>query len=272
MKKVFAAIGLTLLTLLTLISLWQQNKQTLFVAQEQFIPFSRSMANCPLKHSHRSLSKRFARKSKWKKVRKLYELHILHAKPFQVHRIPKILHHIALTDTPQTEAWSRLHPTYETIVWTPKKIATLKLQNTSRYAQAKTTQEKLEILRFEILYQYGGVIIPPNTRPLRSLDALLQLCDLFVGLNPLEKNILSPRISSQLMAAIPGHPIIQTCLSSQGTLTRAFLKQAKIQGHKNVALPSSYLYPSPHQAPPKEAFVTYEVTEEGSGYDLKVVL
>lgn len=258
MKKLFTAIGLTLLTLLTLLSVWQEGKQTLFVAKEQFIPFASSMANCPLKHSHRSLSKRFARKSKWKKIRKLYDLHILHAKPSGKRRIPKIIHHIAPADSPQIEAWSKLHPAYETIIWTPEKIATLKFLNQARYEKAKTPEEKDEILRFEILYSYGGIIAPPQSTPMRSFDALLHLCDLFVGLRPLETNTLSPRISSELIAATPHHPILKTCLTTPFTLTRAFLKQPKNPTHKNVALPSSFFFPNPQKKAPKEAFITHQ--------------
>ena len=258
MKKLFTAIGLTILTLLTLLSVWQENKQTLFVTQEQFIPFASSMANCPLKHSHRSLSKRFARKSKWKKIRKLYDLHILHAKPSGKRRIPKIIHHIALSGSPNIQDWNTLHPSYETIIWTKKKIATLKFHNKTHYEEAKTPEEKDEILRFEILYRYGGIIVPPNTHPARSFDALLHLCDLFVGLKPLEKNTLSPRISSHLIGAAPRHPILKTCLTTPATLTRAFLKQPKNPTHKNVALPSSFFFPNPEKKAPKEAFITSE--------------
>lgn len=262
MKKIYTACGITILTLLTLFSLFQQNRQTLFTAKEHFIPFSRSMANCPLKHSHRSLSKRFARKSKWKKVRRLYEMHILNAKPPKEHRIPKILHF--LVSHPETTAWERLHPSYETILWTPEKIATLTLQNPTRYENARTEKEKREALALEILYQQGGIIVPENKTPLRSLDSLLRLTDLTCGLNPLEKETLSPRLSTELLAAIPHHPIIHTCLTTNLPLTKVFLKQIKNHTYKNVALPSSYLYPSPHQPPPPEAFLSHEKNTKDS--------
>lgn len=260
MKKLFTIVALSLLSLLTLLSFWEQNKQNLFVATEQFIPFARSMANSPLQQSHRSLSKRFARKSKWKKVRKLYELHILHAKPAGKHRIPKIIHYIAQNDPPHLESWSQLHPSYQIVVWTPKKIASLKMRNRTRFNEAQTPEEKTALLRYEILYRYGGIIVPPNMTPLRSFDALNHLCDFFVGLKPLEKNALSPRISGDVIAAAPRHPIIKMCLSEEITLTRAFLKEAKNQTYKNVALPSSYFSPyiDEERGVPQEAYLTHK--------------
>ncbi len=265
MKRLFTVCALCTLSLLTLFSLWQQNKQFLFTRQERFIPFVHSMAKSELKRSHRTISKQFARKTKWKKIQKLYDTHILRALPSKDLRIPKIIHHIALSETQDDtvkEKWLKLHPDWQYIIWTPEKISTLKLYKPERYQEAQSTQEKEEILRLEILYKFGGLCTESTIAPQRSFASLHHLCDFYAGLKGLKRNTLTPRLGTHLIGAAPRHPIIKECLKTQkldasSNLTRAFLKQAKSSDHKNVALPSSYFYPriKTERDAPEEALV-----------------
>lgn len=93
--------------------------------------------------------------------------------------IPKIIHQIQLDyDAPQTESmqsWKDLHPDYEYRLWDERTLATyfpdgLICQKAFENADRKTQET---ILRYEILFAFGGVYVDKKWKCLKKLDDLL---------------------------------------------------------------------------------------------------
>ena len=79
--------------------------------------------------------------------------------------IPKIIHQIHLGDKNLSkqelewqEGWRRLNPSWQYIMWDDKKIKNeLRITHTKILQSCKSFSEKSDILRFEILHQFGGL-------------------------------------------------------------------------------------------------------------------
>ncbi len=241
MRKLITPLALLTLAALTLASLHQMGLHQSRLQEEQWLPFAESMKKNELKHSVRSLSKRFSKKSKWRFVRMLYERHILHAAPSKEARIPKIIHLLALhapLHPALKEQWQELHPTWECTIWTQEKYK----------EEFHTPIEEDESAQLAILVRFGGVVVKGSALPNRPLTPLHHLVDFYAPLLPLSNETGSPRLSAHLMAASPAHPIAKACLATVKAgkplnLTHAFLRASKSPTHKNVALPASYLTP-----------------------------
>ena len=121
-------------------------------------------------------------------------------------RIPRVLHFIWIGPKPfpkesiaNLKAWQKLHPDWTMKFWTDSKERPLPIKGMQRhlidelhfsYLQpflALTTNygEKADIIRYEILYQQGGVYSDHDVMPYHTFDALNSTFDFYVGLeNP----------------------------------------------------------------------------------------
>lgn len=181
-------------------------------------------------------------------------------------RIPKIIHQIWIGDAvPQEliqfqESWKQYHPDWEYKLWTQHDIPYLNLYNKDLIAQAKNPAELADLLRYEILYQQGGVYIDMDFECLQPLDVLHHAYDLYIGIQPLDSGLVQLGIG--IIGTIPGHPLLKKCIESleenykdekiktnvsakTGPLhmTKIFLKYAGTTGKRDIALPAHYFYP-----------------------------
>jgi len=100
--------------------------------------------------------------------------------------IPKILHFIWIgkNDIPEIyleyiESWINKHPDYEYCFWNDKNIPNL--INQKFYDEADTYAMKADILRYELLYFYGGIYIDCDFLCLKNIDELIINYDGFSG-------------------------------------------------------------------------------------------
>jgi mannosyltransferase OCH1-like enzyme len=136
----------------------------------------------------------------------------------------------------------------------------LQFDNKLFYDQAINYGEKSDILKWEIVYRFGGVYVDIDFECLRPLDALHYVYDFYTGIQPLDTNLA--QLGAALYAARPGHPILEQCvktikdnqhikqiISKTGPIhfTRVFLALAGKTGLKDIALPTSYLYPCAYE-------------------------
>ena len=96
--------------------------------------------------------------------------------------IPKIIHqiHIGGSELSNQEkewqdSWKKLNPEWEHIMWDDLKIEQdLSITYPKILKNCKNYSEKSDILRFEILYQYGGLYVDTDFECLKPIDALLK--------------------------------------------------------------------------------------------------
>lgn len=95
--------------------------------------------------------------------------------------IPKIIHQIHLGNKKQSDkhlswrkSWENFNPDWKFILWNEKIIKEkLQLHSPESFHCCKNFSEKSDILRFEILYQYGGIYIDTDFECLKPIDNLL---------------------------------------------------------------------------------------------------
>ncbi|MGE0009498.1 MAG: glycosyltransferase family 32 protein [Candidatus Babeliales bacterium] len=136
--------------------------------------------------------------------------------------IPKIIHQIWIGPRPLPEktrawqeSWLTMHPDWEYKLWTNDDVEGFVFENKKYFDKAVNWGEKADILRYEILYHFGGVYVDIDFESLKPLDWLNQVCDFYVGIHAvplLFKNRL--RINNGIIAARPGHPILAHAVNS----------------------------------------------------------
>lgn len=181
--------------------------------------------------------------------------------------IPKIIHQIwlgspvpdAFKDYMQSWISAHMGDEWEYRLWTDKDVEeNIVLYNREYYDQAPCYAMKSDILRFEILYQIGGVYIDTDFECLqRPLDLLHHQYDFYTGLQPLDTSIV--QLNNALIGSIPGHPLLKDCMEriranwdKKGTaplrtgpipFTLSFFEHAGQHGFRDIAFPSFYFYP-----------------------------
>lgn len=154
-----------------------------------------------------------------------------------VERIPKILHFVWLgpsalphESVKNITSWIKYHPDWKCILWTDRMrghmeqilgieqrlVRDLTFEELGTcYVTANTYREKADILRYELLYQFGGLVIDHDVRCHRSFAPFHTSYDFYAALQPLRRATLSSSVvvSNSVMGAKPGHPILRLCLA-----------------------------------------------------------
>lgn len=169
-------------------------------------------------------------RSSLKVFEKLYEKNgsLLSAKRAS---IPHVIHCIWLGKEPfptaslkQVRSWIAKHPTWKINFWTdidrPVPLPQMEKRLVEDftfttlfdcYDRADNLFEKSLILRYEILWQEGGVYLDHDLLLLASLEELTDNFDFYSGLECLGPTILSSSVfvSPHLIASRPHHPILE---------------------------------------------------------------
>jgi inositol phosphorylceramide mannosyltransferase catalytic subunit len=93
-------------------------------------------------------------------------------------KIPKIMHQIWIGPKKIPHKWintfkkdfRKKFPGWKHYLWTDKNVKKLKLKNQKAYDSEKTYNGKSDILRYELLYKFGGIYIDADSSWLGSLD------------------------------------------------------------------------------------------------------
>jgi hypothetical protein len=148
--------------------------------------------------------------------------------------IPKVIHFIWIGPKPfpaesvkNIQSWVDNHPQWTFKFWTdrPRDLPHPKMQlaKTSDFAFLKLAScygdsdnfaEKADLLRYEILYQEGGVYADHDVKCLHAFDPLNEAYDFYCGLELPSDTCLSSSVhcTNNLIAVRPGHPILKNCL------------------------------------------------------------
>src|SRR3972149_8047931 len=140
----------------------------------------------------------------------------LRIQPQEQPKIPKIIHQIWIGDkVPEEfkqfqESWRTFHPDWEYRLWTQKDLPELQLQNGDLIAQSRNPGEISDMMRYEILYRYGGVYVDMDCECLQSLDMLHHTYDFYIGIQPLDSELV--QLGMGIIGSMPGHPLLQYCI------------------------------------------------------------
>ena len=125
--------------------------------------------------------------------------------------IPRVFHHIWVGPNPRPEnaeryraSWEKAHPGWEFRFWTDANLPPLRnahiFEHTREYAQ------KADLLRHELLCQFGGVYLDVDFECLQNIEPLLANVSYFYA----DQRPGQPNIA--IMGSIPGHPFTHCCL------------------------------------------------------------
>jgi mannosyltransferase OCH1-like enzyme len=180
-------------------------------------------------------------------------------------KIPRIIHQIWLGSAFPEKFKSlqasiqSLHPDWEYHLWTDETVRSLPLENRDLFDVAKNYGEKSDILRYELLYQYGGVYLDVDVACVKPLTILHHCFDLYVGLQPLDTNFVQLGIG--VLGCRPGHWMMAEVIKNlrcantfekiiQRTgpyyFTKMFVWCNEHRGNHqtlDAALPATYFYP-----------------------------
>ena len=197
--------------------------------------------------------------------KELYETNNLtEVAPGEELKIPKIIHQIWL-GSPLPEAFKRymtswvechLGRDWRYKVWTDDDVEKIELDNQEFYDATDNYGVKSDILKWEIIYRYGGVYVDTDFECLQPLDVFHYTYDFYTGLQPLDSFFV--QLGAALFGARQGHPILKHCIETikddwheKGApkktgpvhFTKSFYQTAGKDGNIDIAFPASYFYP-----------------------------
>lgn len=132
-------------------------------------------------------------------------------------QIPRVIHRIWLGKEAIPKAllefeksWTKHHPNWTVKLWTDNNRPNL--LNEKLFTEAQSPNERSNILRYEILQQFGGLYVDTDVESLKPIDPLIQDETFFAGM------LWNGLVCNALIGAIPHHPTIDAVvagLSSQ---------------------------------------------------------
>lgn len=179
-------------------------------------------------------------------------------------KIPKIIHQIWLgSEVPESfielqQSWIQHHLGRDWLykLWTDEDVAQMQLYNQQFYDETDNYGVKSDILRWEVLYRFGGVYVDMDFECLRALDQFHYTYDFYTALQPLDT--LFVQLGAALVGAKAEHPILKHCIETitndwhlHGApkktgpvhFTKSFYLCAGTDGNKDIAFPAFYFYP-----------------------------
>jgi len=129
--------------------------------------------------------------------------------------VPKIIHRFwSGPEMPEEyrrfgESWARHHPEWEMKLWKDDNLPSLVHQKL--YDQAETPCYKSELVRYEVVFQQGGIYVDTDFECLRSIEPLIEGLEAFSAQQ--YDDIQKPgAIACGFFGAVPGHPWIKDIL------------------------------------------------------------
>ncbi len=178
--------------------------------------------------------------------------------------IPKIIHQIWIGGpVPERykvwiESWKKFHPQWQYKLWTDEDVKHLTLFNRELYDKLTNYGPKADILRFEILYQFGGLYVDTDFECFKAHDVFHHRYSFYAGIEDGGAIAIGPA----LMASTAGHPLMEQLVkniklevkdqnqiraviagTSSGYLTRAFGASFDSNDPTVIVFPHSYFFP-----------------------------
>lgn len=149
--------------------------------------------------------------------------------------IPKIIHQLWIGPKPAPtkfmDTWKEKNPDFEYIRWSEEELVkrNMVIECNNRVDEMEEINGKADIIRWEILYKYGGVFVDADSICIEPIDDVLMTKKCFAGW---EQEELRPTlIATGTMGFPPKHPLVrhaidhikQNCVSVAVTKKRAWI-------------------------------------------------
>ena len=149
--------------------------------------------------------------------------------------IPKIIHQLWIGPKPAPtkfmDTWKEKNPVFEYIRWSEEELVkrNMVIECKNRVDEMEEINGKADIIRWEILYKYGGVFVDADSICIEPIDDVLMTKKCFAGW---EQEELRPGlIATGTMGFPPKHPLVrhaidhikQNCVSVAVTKKRAWI-------------------------------------------------
>ena len=186
--------------------------------------------------------------------------------------MPELIHLIWLGSEPTVavnlaiESWKKCHPTWEVKVWRDSDVKNFNWttpHSKEFFEKSNNWAEKSDILRFEILYQFGGIYSDTDVICLKSFEDLISSgISFFAGYESNKvKRLGRPLVGSAIIGAKKKHSILKRCMdfsltldqaptiqqyirSGPGPITKACYEALEAGGNDDVIIfPCSFFYP-----------------------------
>jgi hypothetical protein len=143
--------------------------------------------------------------------------------------IPKIMHQIWDGDMPPLyqsylDECKKLHPDWEFKIWDEREIDSFNMRYRNSYDKARSYAAKADILRYEILYKFGGVYRDMDIKCLLPIDDLNYKYDFFIIAEGPYKSKY-PLLNNGIIGSASGMNILKNTLESIETNIDEQLKQ-----------------------------------------------
>jgi hypothetical protein len=122
--------------------------------------------------------------------------------------IPRIIHRVWLGSEPMPddfrrygETWREHHPDWEMRLWTDGNLPELSCQEA--FSRSRHHLERSEVLRYELLRQFGGVYVDTDLECLRSIEPLIE------GITAFGAWERPRRVGTCVLGSVPHHPAFE---------------------------------------------------------------
>ncbi|MCB1109843.1 MAG: hypothetical protein KDK64_02590 [Chlamydiia bacterium] len=151
--------------------------------------------------------------------------------PLNEAKIPKVIHFIWIGPNPfpkesieNVNSWIKHHPDWVFKFWTdrrrplPNQKMELKLISDFQFTDLKycfeesdNYAEKSDLLRYELLFQEGGLYVDHDVKCFKSFAPFHQSFDLYCGLEPPHMPVLSSSVTvnNNVVGVVPHHPVLR---------------------------------------------------------------
>lgn len=130
--------------------------------------------------------------------------------------IPKVIHQLWIGDKPMPkkmmDTWKNKNPNYEYILWTEKEIEKRNIIFECQDAIDKMTEinGKADIMRWELLYNYGGIFIDADSMCVEPFDDFFLENEGFAGFE--NENVRRGLVATGTMGFIKNHPLCKDAI------------------------------------------------------------
>jgi mannosyltransferase OCH1-like enzyme len=123
-------------------------------------------------------------------------------------KIPRIFHRIWLGPRPMPEeyvcygaTWKVLHEEWDLRLWTDATLPPL--INRREFELGKNAAQKADVLKYELVYRFGGIYLDTDFECLRSIEPLIADVEAFAARESDEF------IAVGIFGAVPGHALLR---------------------------------------------------------------